>query len=274
MQLLSSSAGPLLSVALFLVLGNEWKVRLLSKCAVRWHAELGLMYADMLQVSECKVVLLLGLVLQAPSLIVMFMFNDDLALKSDSEPVSRCQLLAARGRLCLALKMLPACTQYNACYTHCKAEHSRCKAMLHNLQGSAQADISWRRPGLKQTGRSTQHPASEGSPQCCCGASPRFMAATLILTSDLIAALACEAGPFVCHACQPQTCRIRTCCCDAAGMTMKFFSLFFIEACMLGPVQVSLLGTAGLLCISAASIAVQAISVWYAPDALPACDLV
>ena len=63
-------------------------------------------------------------------------------------------------------------------------------------------------------------------------------------------ARAAESGPC----CPCYTCcsfDLQACC-----------SLFFFEQCGLGPIQISLLGTAGLLGVSAMSIAAQAISSW------------
>lgn len=48
----------------------------------------------------------------------------------------------------------------------------------------------------------------------------------------------------------------------AAGMTVKFFSLFFMQVCAFRPVAVSLLGVASPLGISAASVLAQAASRW------------
>ncbi|KAK9820228.1 hypothetical protein WJX72_007681 [[Myrmecia] bisecta] len=71
---------------------------------------------------------------------------------------------------------------------------------------------------------------------CCCGpANPHLMVPLLLTFSDYIGAL-------------------------AAGMTIKFFSLFFIQKCSLGPVQVSLLSVVGPVGISLLSLLCQKVS--------------
>ena len=49
-----------------------------------------------------------------------------------------------------------------------------------------------------------------------------------------------------------------------AGMTIKFFGLFFLEQCGLSPVAVSLLATVSPFCVSSGSFCAQAASKWCA----------
>ena len=51
-------------------------------------------------------------------------------------------------------------------------------------------------------------------------------------------------------------------CCTPAGMTIKFFGLFFYERCGLSPVAVSSLATVAPFLVSGASFAAQWLSKW------------
>ncbi|KAK9790334.1 hypothetical protein WJX73_002596 [Symbiochloris irregularis] len=72
---------------------------------------------------------------------------------------------------------------------------------------------------------------------CCCNCSPSILVLVIITFSDLLGAL-------------------------ASGMTIKFFALFFMQACDMGPAEVSALGALGPLGISAASMLAQKASKW------------
>ena len=59
----------------------------------------------------------------------------------------------------------------------------------------------------------------------------------------------------------------------AAGMTLKFFGLFFFEQCGLSPVVVSLLATVSPFCVSSGSFCAQAASKWCVlPFLSPVCS--
>ena len=55
----------------------------------------------------------------------------------------------------------------------------------------------------------------------------------------------------------------------SAGMTIKFFGLFFYERCGLSPVAVSLLATVAPFLVSGASFAAQWGSKWWATPLEP-----
>eukprot|EP00887_Chlorella_sp_A99_P005555 scaffold1.g5555.t1 len=176
-QLLSSSVGPAVSLALFLRLGNRWRL------------------------AECRLVLLSGLALMVVALVLMCRFSDNHSL-------------------------------------HPSHAHRRRQQQLQQAQQQAQADSRQRPPCDGQTARegaagggsngelangaALQHaPAPPDHEGAAAGAPgrrgwhPSVVVATLIGTSDLIGAL-------------------------ASGMTLKFFGLFFLDACKMRPAGVSL----------------------------------
>lgn len=90
-------------------------------------------------------------------------------------------------------------------------------------------------PGV-QAGAQDLH-AQRACGCCCFGCAPNILILVIITCSDLLGAL-------------------------ASGATIKFFALFFMQACGMGPAQVSALGAVGPLGISLASVLAQKASCW------------
>lgn len=187
LQVASAGIGPLLSLLLFLKLGNTWTL------------------------SACREVLFGGLLLMLPGLCLMLFFDDDKALGSDSE----------------------ALLHRHHHYSHRDDDDNTGDEEEENgVPGAATTVPLLLHPPPPQQ----QLSSNEGSHALdFLGISTPLFVTLSILFADIISAL-------------------------ASGMTIKFFSLFFIEKSHFGPVAISALGTISPFGIATLSVATQHLS--------------
>ena len=217
----ASSFGPWLSLVMFACLGN------------RWHAD------------DCRLVLLSGVALMALPLALMCLFDDDRTLQH------------------------PPCA-------HQEQQQDKRDPLRRWGRGSSSGGgsrpggtpLGWRwgwRWRRRAAGGLLQHPAPRARrhPADLCirpdWSTGIRQAAQLVLchvpciVSEVGARLLSQAPQFAAADAMCAWLQLPA----AAGMTLKFFVIFFMEAVSMGPMAVSLLGALSPLGVSAASLASQ-----------------
>ena len=189
LQVASAGIGPLLSLLLFLKLGNTWTL------------------------SACREVLFGGLSLMLPGLCLMLFFDDDKALGSDSEA------------------LLHQCQHRHSHTTTGGSENSDDAEEEEEENGEAGAATT-----VLLTTPQVLLSSNENSRALdFLGISTPLFVTLSILFADILSAL-------------------------ASGMTIKFFSLFFIEKSRFGPVAISALSTISPFGIATLSVGIQYLS--------------
>jgi MFS family permease len=188
LQVASAGVGPLLSLLLFLKLGNTWTL------------------------SACREVLFGGLLLMLPGLCLMLFFDDDKALGSDSEA------LFHRHR------------HHSQATTGDGKENSDdAEEEEENGEADAATTVLLTRPQVLLSSNEDSRALD------FLGISTPLFVTLSILFADILSAL-------------------------ASGMTIKFFSLFFIEKSRFGPVAISALSTISPFGIATLSVGIQYLS--------------